>query len=455
MTGSDQAFGQLVSRHFDLVYSAALRMGRGDSHLAQDVAQLVFTDLARKARGLAEDTVLGGWLYRHTCFTAAKAIRTERRRQAREQQAVEMNAPSDANDAVWRRLSPLLDEAMGRLGASDRNAIVLRFFERQSFRVVGGALGTSEDAARKRVDRALEKLRNSFGRQGVIVSAAALAETLSSQAVTMAPAGMASAVAAASITGAVGGGGIIPPLTKLLFVMTKLKIAAGVVAAGMATVLIIESQTSGKLREENRGLRQEIGRLDQLRAENERQALAKASAPPPQANDQLRELLRLRGEVGGLKRQLAEAALGRQKVVRPPEAQAEPDAEAEQRKEAAIAKLNYTKSWMLAFHLFAGDNNGQFPTNFDQAMTYLPEEAKALTNLTTGQFEIVYQGSPTSITNPGDVIVLREQEAAQTPDGGWIRAYGFADGHSEIHKAPNDGNFDPWESQRLLRPAAQ
>ena len=156
----------------------------------QDIHQTVFTDLARKAGGLAADTVLGGWLYRHACFTAAKAIRTERRRQARERQAVEMNAQNDPSDAVWRQLAPLLDEAMGRLNAADRDAIVLRFFERQPFRVVGGALGTSEEGARKRVDRALEKLRGSFGRRGVSVSALALAESLSSQAVTLAPAGM-------------------------------------------------------------------------------------------------------------------------------------------------------------------------------------------------------------------------------------------------------------------------
>src|SRR4030095_4434207 len=131
--GSEDAFGQLVSRYINLVYSTALRQVGGDNYLAQDVAQTVFTDLARKARSLPRGVVLAGWLHRHTCFTAAKAVRGERRRQAREKEASQMNAVNDSA-STWQQLAPLLDDAMNGLATSDRDVLVLRFFEGQNFR---------------------------------------------------------------------------------------------------------------------------------------------------------------------------------------------------------------------------------------------------------------------------------------------------------------------------------
>jgi DNA-directed RNA polymerase specialized sigma24 family protein len=124
---SDTAFGELVNRHIDLVFSAALRMTAGDRHLAEDVTQTVFTDLARKAATLPRDVVLPGWLYRHTCFTASKSIRTERRRQAREQIAMEMNALENLPEPGWDRIAPELEDAMSALNDADRDALVLRF----------------------------------------------------------------------------------------------------------------------------------------------------------------------------------------------------------------------------------------------------------------------------------------------------------------------------------------
>src|SRR6266480_3501035 len=146
----EKAFGELVKCHLDLVYSTALRQLGGDAQLAQDIAQVVFTDLARKAKTLPREVVLGGWLYRHTCFTAAKALRTERRRQIREHEAAIMNAQNEPSDEIWRQVAPVLDQAMNQLNERDRDAIVLRFFEHQPLREVGAALGASEDAARMR-----------------------------------------------------------------------------------------------------------------------------------------------------------------------------------------------------------------------------------------------------------------------------------------------------------------
>src|SRR2546421_2757080 len=136
---AEPAFGELVARHIDLVFSAALRVVGGDRHLAQDVTQTVFADLARKARGLSREVVLAGWLYRHACFTAAKAVRAERRRKGREKTAMEMNALQDNTETNWEQIAPGLGEAMNHLGPSDRDAIVLRFLKRQDFRAVGSA----------------------------------------------------------------------------------------------------------------------------------------------------------------------------------------------------------------------------------------------------------------------------------------------------------------------------
>src|SRR5437016_9111130 len=188
---SESAFGELVTRHIDLVYSVALRVAGGDRPLAEDVTQVVFMDLARKARGLPRDVLLAGWLYRHACYTAAKAVRTERRRKTREQTALAMRALDDNTEPPWERIALHLDEGLNQLSASDRDAIVLRFLKRQDLRAVGAALGISEDAAQKRVSRALEKLRSILDRRGVALTATALASVLAAEAVTAAPAGLA------------------------------------------------------------------------------------------------------------------------------------------------------------------------------------------------------------------------------------------------------------------------
>src|SRR5205823_8166132 len=112
---SEAAFGQLVTRHIDLVYSAALRVVNGDTHLAQDVTQTVFIHLARKARSLPREVLLAGWLHRHTCFTAATAVRTERRRRTREQSAMQMRALDDDTEPPWELIAPYLDEGLNQL----------------------------------------------------------------------------------------------------------------------------------------------------------------------------------------------------------------------------------------------------------------------------------------------------------------------------------------------------
>jgi len=449
--GSEAAFRDLVTRYTDLVYSTAVRLVDGDTHLAQDVTQTVFMDLARMARKLSSQVMLGGWLHQHTCYVAATVMRGERRRQSRERQAVEMNNLQDHSKASLAQVAPILDEAINQLGTEDRIAVVLRFFEQSDFRSVGETLGINENAARMRVTRALEKLHLLLKHRGVTFSAAALGTVLATEAVTAAPAGLAAGLAGTALANLVAGSGA--PLTFLKTItMAKLKagILGAVIAAGVATPLVIHYQTQARLRDRDSALQQQSEQLAQLTAENARLSNLVARANSSLAQDQSRELLKLRGEVGVLKGQLAAAVKVQQRNTHAPQAKAESDP-VEQQAQMGIAKMNYTKGWTLAFWQYADQNHGQFPTNFDQAASFLPDEAKGQTNLAPDQFEIVYQGSLNEITNPATIIVIREKEAWQTLDGGWVRDYSFADGHSEIHKAV-DGNFQPWELQHMISP---
>jgi RNA polymerase sigma factor (sigma-70 family) len=311
--GSESAFGELVTRHIDLVYSAALRVAGGDSHLAQDVTQTVFVDLARQARSLPPEGVLAGWLYRHAWFTASKMVRTERRRQAREQIAMEMKALDDSTGSPWDHIAPHLDEGLNQLSASDRDAIVLRFFKQQDFRAIGATLGVSEDAAQKRVTRAVEKLRGTLTKRGVALTTTALASVLAAEAVTAAPAGLAISVTTTALAGAAAVGTGLTLTTMKVMAMTKLQlgVAGAILIAGMATPLVLEHQSLSRMREvndrlheENQSLQQQASQMIQLAAENQRLSnqLARAgSSRPLKQDDQRNELLRLRGETTRLR----------------------------------------------------------------------------------------------------------------------------------------------------------
>ncbi len=305
-TGSETAFRELVTRYVDLVYSAATRLVDGDTHLAEDVTQTVFADLARMARSLSHGLMLGGWLHRHTCFVASKTMRGERRRQARERQAVEMNSIEDHSAANLARVAPMLDEAINQLGAEDREAILLRFFEQNNFQTVGAALGSSEEAARKRVDRALDKLHASLMRRGVALSATVLGSALATQAVTAAPVGLAASISGAALAGAAAGGGTTLTILEIMS-MTKLKVGiiTVVVAAGVTIPWVMQHRTQTRLSKVNESLRQQAETNNQLAEENARltRLLASTPAPAPASNPTSMELLRLRGEVGRLRQE--------------------------------------------------------------------------------------------------------------------------------------------------------
>ncbi|MEI6357639.1 MAG: sigma-70 family RNA polymerase sigma factor, partial [Verrucomicrobiota bacterium] len=250
--GADAAFTELVGRHCDLVWAAARRVS-GDADLARDVAQTVFTDLARKADTLPPGTVLAGWLYRAACHAAAKHIRGEARRAQRERQAMQQNELrfGDAEARAAAELQPVLDAALADLTETDRDAVVLRFLAGRSLAEVGANLGTNEDAAQKRVSRALEKLREAFRKRGVTVNGGIVAAALGVAGTQAAPSGLANVIATASLAGAAAWG------TFSVVTLMKSKLALGIVGAAIvATTLAWQQRNVTRLADENAGLRQ-------------------------------------------------------------------------------------------------------------------------------------------------------------------------------------------------------
>jgi RNA polymerase sigma factor (sigma-70 family) len=240
-SGSEAAFAALVERHKGLVYASALRQ-TGEASLAEEITQTVFIVLARKAGTLKPGTLLSGWLFRATRFAACDALKIERRRVRREHEASLMNPndtdPRSEEAIAWQEIAPVLDESLAHLGEADRHALLLRFFEQRKLADVGQALGLSEDGARKRVERALEKLRGLLGQRGVVVPVAVLTTVLTANAAPAAPVTL--AISAAATTPLLKG-------TLALMAWSKTKIAVVTVvtlllvnSGALVTVLLIQ-----------------------------------------------------------------------------------------------------------------------------------------------------------------------------------------------------------------------
>ena len=308
---SESAFAELVRRHVDLVYSAARRMVC-DAHLAEDVTQAVFVALAQNARPLTDRPVLSGWLHRTAQNIAAQTVRTEVRRHAREQEAAAMNELlSTAPDASWEHIAPHLDTALGELNEPDRDALLLRYFERKSAQEMAQILGISDVAAQKRVSRAVDRLREFFSKRGVAVGAGGIVLVITANAVQAAPAGLAATISAAALlaettlattaTATATKAIAMTTLQKTLITATiAAAVGAGIYGVRQASMLRTQVQT---LRQQQAPLTEQIQKL-----QRERDDTAKGLAAVNEENARLRsnspesELLKLRGEVGVLRR---------------------------------------------------------------------------------------------------------------------------------------------------------
>ncbi len=297
--GSQSAFTELVHRHVDLVYGAALRRTNSDPHLAADVAQQVFTALARDARKLSRHTVISAWLHTATRNAALNLMISESRRQAREQTALDPALNSSATGPQWEHLRPVIDAAIDELPEADRAAVVLRFLERRAFAQIGAALQVSEDAARMRLERALEKLRAGLARRGITSTAAALGAIVSNQPLVSAPVGLAATLAAQSLATVGAGAGLVAALISFM----NLKLVTGVALSALVAFLV--------------GNNVGAHRVAAIPPPSETPPPAAVIAALRQDNESLKaELSGLHADIAKLTE--ANAALGAQKAATPP-----------------------------------------------------------------------------------------------------------------------------------------
>jgi len=244
--GSENAFRELVTAYVDFVFSTALRIVGGDRPLAEDVTQTVFADLAWKAVSLPRDVQLGGWLHRHTCFVARKTLRKERRRIAREKRVVEFQNAEDYSESNLAQLSLVLDEAINDLSKEDRNALTLRFFEERDFRSIGKTLGTSEDAARMRVSRAVDKIGRSLKRRGFVLTAAGIGFVLSGTLASAAPAGLATRIIYVELARAIKTSSIFRILKEACFTRLNVGVVTAAIILGLLVLLISPRRTGAR-----------------------------------------------------------------------------------------------------------------------------------------------------------------------------------------------------------------
>lgn len=300
MEAKSSAFTELVHRHLNLVYSAAMRRTGGNAQLSADICQQVFISLARNARTLSRHASLSAWLHTATRNAALNLLTSEQRRKAREAMAILTLAPTDGDaPPEWHRLKPLLDETIDELSEADRTAIVGRFLEGRAFSEIGARLKVSEDAARMRTERALERMRTALARRGIRSTATALGTLILTQPAITAPAGLAASITTAAVS--LGGVGALtatlfslmtPKLVTTALASACLAFGAGLYVSSLRTApqpvpsapaASSNEDTFAKLRLDNQQLQAEVsrltGELGRLVDENTRlSALAKAPA---------------------------------------------------------------------------------------------------------------------------------------------------------------------------------
>ncbi len=284
---SETAFAALVQKHLPVIYAAAFRQ-TGDAHCAEEISLAAFTLLARKAGSLKLHPALGGWLYTTTGHLAARWRRGEGRRRRREQEAHAMKeAETQSDERTSETLRPMVDALILDLPERDRLAVLLRYFEGQAYTDIGQRLGLTENAARMRVDRALEQLRLQLHRRGIVSTTTALGVALTAQATLVPPAALGASITLGVSTAVAGGG--------LLFLMNTsiLKTGLAVAAVGICAGTVLWQ------RHENTRLQEEIASL-QTPLKPAR-GLPHSSTPSADASPTPEDFARLKSQVATLK----------------------------------------------------------------------------------------------------------------------------------------------------------
>src|SRR5689334_20843687 len=265
----EQSFAELVRRHVNLVHSTALRILR-DTALAEEVTQGVFLALAQHSARLQGRSSLTGWLYETTRNLSINTVRSEERHHQREREAATMKALIvDESQDIWQQLVLQLDEAIAHLKGGEREVILWRYFEQKTAEQIGVRLGLSPDAAQKRVARAMDHLRSIFEKRGLTVSAASLATILLAEAVKAAPAGL--TVAAIAAANGLGASLTTTSTIQMIMASTQAKIGiAAVVAASVATPIVLQHLANQGLKKEVAALHQQTAETEKVRNEAER-----------------------------------------------------------------------------------------------------------------------------------------------------------------------------------------
>ena len=430
---SDVAFTELVRRHVDFVYSAALRQLGGNHHLAQDVTQMVFVDLAKKASALSRHPALFAWLHRCTRYAVFNTRRKEARRSALNKTLANDPSIIPSLEPSWPEVGPVLDEVVDELPERDRAAVLLRFFARKPFADLGRELGVSENAARMRVERAVESLRSALERRGIHSTAAAFGALVTANGVSAAPAGVTPSVAAAVATG----GAPLSAAVSTLYTMSKIKLVVSVALVATGAIgLLVELQSRSGLRAEVDRLRAEGGGLAPAQTENQnlQRELQTLTANNPDAD----ELARTRHRIAILKARPEGVTDARMKPLAP-SGRATPEAAHATYLAAINAGDLASLTQMMSFRdgPYSEQQRAEFMANFSDAIRRryrTPEEvfAAAYLGLVEGaipQLRVsAYQVFNTEELFPGVVQVRlwvagpdgeREDRAAfqQTPDG--------------------------------------
>ena len=460
-SNSEQAFATLVSRHVNLVYSVALRQVR-DPNLTEEITQAVFIILAGKAKSLSQKTILTGWLCRTARYVSDRALRAERRRQFREQKAHMESMLNESEPGVWNEIAPLLDEALNCLGEKEHDAVVLRFFDGKELKQVGDAMGTTEDAARMRVNRGVEKLRNFFTKRGVTLSATTIAGAVAANSVQAAPAGLAATITAAALSGTTITTAAVIAATKGIAMTTLQKtVITTAIAVAVGTGIYEDRQAANaraevqRLQQQQESLTEQAQSLKQERDEATLQ-LASLRSDSERLNRDTAELVKLRGEVATLRRQNEDVeALQRENLQlrnRLGNVWSATEWAAYNQQEENV--FNDMKELVKAMRRYGSEHNGVMATNLDQLITVLSlrtnqdgSQTLLPNGMGLGAFEFMNAGLA-SETTP-QLVIFREKNPRKAPGGEWGRIYGFADGSVLKRRATNQ-NFTIYEQQLTL-----